>query len=242
MPSLWCQENHGAVSDTKDRHKRGDVRMFNHEVSESLWKSLAVKSLRMGWPAGIKAAAGRLNPSTMKSLLTCGVFEDVFPTTEDVPVVLRLIKERDYYSLCVYETHHGQGLTEEFCDYEQEATYAAKHCKSEIWRTATQEFNRLWLPPRSLNCFWTWWQMVSKITRMARSVDNAPFVGIPLAMMDGHTAEGKKERATTSVLSGSYAQHRKLGQMIKTHGWEKVRQLVHEQPVIRGGGEQLTLF
>ncbi len=217
--------------------------VFYDGLSESLWKSLAVKSLRLGWPAGLEAAASKLSKSTMQAMLVCGVFEDVFPPMEELRTVMGEIKRGDYHALCARETHHGQGLTAEFCDYEQQAVYAATYHKPDIWQIANENFQGLWLPPRSLNCFWTWWQMSGKIKGGTREVDTTLFVGIPQAMADGHTLEGKQSGTTITVLSGHYAQHRLLGQMVAERGWAEVRRLVHEQAVIKADRqEQSFLF
>ena len=78
--------------------------------SESLWKSVVVKSLRIGWPAGLEEASRRLNKSTMKSLLICGLFEDVFPPEEELQEAMDEVNRFDFEALCSRETHHGQGL------------------------------------------------------------------------------------------------------------------------------------
>src|SRR5215469_3835097 len=52
--------------------------------SESLWVSLAVKAVRIGWPAGLEAAAARLSKSKMKEVLTVQVFEDIFPAVSEL--------------------------------------------------------------------------------------------------------------------------------------------------------------
>ena len=44
----------------KRRYKQ---QRFIDDWSESAWKSLVVKSLRMGWPIGLEQAAGRLSRS-----------------------------------------------------------------------------------------------------------------------------------------------------------------------------------
>jgi hypothetical protein len=83
--------------------------------SESLWKSLVVKSLRIGWPIGLEEAANHLPESSMEALLICGLFEDVFPPQSELADCLAEIKVRNYFALCSRETHHGRGLTEAFC-------------------------------------------------------------------------------------------------------------------------------
>ena len=41
--------------------------------TESAWKSLAVKAIRLGWPEGLRQAAYRLSPATMRALLYVGL-------------------------------------------------------------------------------------------------------------------------------------------------------------------------
>lgn len=64
--------------------------------SESIWRSLVVKSLRIGWPTGIEEAAKRLPPSTVDALLVCGVFEDIFPRQSELNDCLSEIQSKDY--------------------------------------------------------------------------------------------------------------------------------------------------
>ncbi len=216
--------------------------VFHDGLSESLWKSLAVKSLRLGWLAGLEAAASKLSKSTMQAMLICSVFEDIFPPVAELRTVLGEIKRGDYPALCARETHHGQGLTAEFCDYEQQAVYTATHHKADIWRVANENFAGLWLPPRSLNCFWTWWQMRDRLYGGIREIDTTPFVGIPQAMADGHTLEGKQSGTMITVLSGHYAQHRLLGQIVLEKGWAEVRQIVHQQSVLQVGRQEQSFL
>ena len=42
--------------------------------SKSAWKSLAVKSQRIGWVTGIERAASVLGKSEVKPVLICGLF------------------------------------------------------------------------------------------------------------------------------------------------------------------------
>ena len=76
--------------------------------SESAWKSLAIKSLRIGWPEGLRQAEARLTGSTMQMLLLASVFEDVLPPESELPDVLAEVKGREWEELCGRETHHGR--------------------------------------------------------------------------------------------------------------------------------------
>lgn len=209
--------------------------------SESLWKSLAVKSLRMGWPAGLEAAERALNPSTLRTLLTCGVFEDTFPATGEIEEVLEAVAENDYERLCRWETHHGRDYTERFCDLEDKAVRAAREEGGEIFPKAREL--GIWVPPRSLNCFWTWLELEPS-RGGTREIDPRPFEAIPRAMADGHTYEGKYLDQKLTILSGHYHNHRVLGERVAmAKGWSGIREEVHADllPAPPAGQEELAL-
>lgn len=197
--------------------------------SESLWKSVVVKSLRIGWPAGLEEAARRLNKSTMKSLLMCGLFEDVFPPEEELQEAIGEVYRFDFEALCSRETHHGQGLADRFCDLEDDAVYAARNHKEEIWAAARKY--GIWLPPRALNVFYTWHWLRNEIRGGRREIDRTPWTGIPKVMADSHTYEGKKMRQGITLLSGHYSQHRKIGRLVQEKGWGWIREQVHNSGV-----------
>jgi len=197
--------------------------------SESLWKSVVVKSLRIGWPAGLEEASHRLSKSTMKSLLICGLFEDVFPPEEELQEAMGEVYRFDFEALCARETHHGQGLADRFCDLEDEAVYAARNRKQEIWDVAKKY--GIWLPPRALNVFYTWHWLRNEIRGGRREIDRTPWTGIPKVMADSHTYEGRKMRQGITLLSGHYSQHRKIGQLVQEKGWGWIREQVHNSGV-----------
>jgi hypothetical protein len=51
---------------------------------------------------------------------------------------------------------------------------------------------------------------------------------MPPAMLDSHTFEGKATGGT--VLSGSYQQHRRIGELVECGGWDYLRAKVHGEP------------
>lgn len=194
--------------------------------SKSLWKSLTVKSLRIGWPIGLEQARKHLSKSDFKGQLMVGIFEDVFPAESELALVVRQIQEEDFEGLCRWETHHGKGLTEEFCDMENEAVAAA----TEFAYQLKMEMHKrgIWLPPRGGNVFYTWMRMLSKIPEgVVRELDQTPWDGMPKAMADSHTEEGRAMKNWITLLSGHYHQHRKLGRMVMESGWPLVREKVH---------------
>jgi hypothetical protein len=217
------------------------VKMING-YSESLWKSVVVKSLRIGWPAGLEEASLRLNKSTMKSLLICGLFEDVFPPAEELQEAMDEVNRFDFEALCARETHHGQGLADRFCDLEDEAVYAARNRKPDIWEAAKKY--DIWIPPRALNVFYTWHRLRNEIRGGRREIDPTPFTAIPQVMADSHTYEGKKIGQGITLLSGHYSQHREIGRLVQKKGWGWIRKLVHNSGVfeVEGIPKQMSIL
>lgn len=201
--------------------------VYRDGFSEGAWKSLTVKSLRIGWPEGLKQAAARLSGSTVNALLLCGIFEDTFPATRDLDQASAEVMSLDFRSLCERETHHGRGYTDAFCDLGHEAVEAARTSKEAI-HAAARDLN-LRLPSRSLNCFYTWMKLRPNDTGVMRNLDEAPWRGMPKVMLDGHTLEGWRLGQRVALLSGSYEQHRIIGRRVMREGWEPIRAEAHEE-------------
>lgn len=195
--------------------------------SRSLWTSLAVKALRIGWPAGLREAQKRLAPSAFKSTLICGVFEDVLPAPADFAEVVGEVDRLDLVRLCGRDTHHGRGWTERFCELEDEAVHEARADPNSIRRRARERGVPWFLPPRSLNCVWTWLELDPQESG-SREVDATEWTGVPAAMADMHTQEGRERGTFVTVLSGTYRQHARLAEMIAVEGWAGVRGRAHE--------------
>ncbi len=205
--------------------------------SEAAWKSVAVKSLRLGWPAGLARAERALTASGMKPLLICGLFEDVFPPPRELPRALAEIARRDYEALCRRETHHGRGMTPQFCGLEYHAVRGARSEQGRLYREAKRY--KLWLPPRSLNCFWTWLAMLPQPPQPQRTVDEAEWRGMLPVFLDGHTPEGRERRTLVTLLSGHYRQHDELGKRVLRDGWEEIRRQVHAEAPLPAPGPAL---
>ena len=201
--------------------------VFLDGFSESAWKSLLVKGLRMGWPAGMSEAASRLAKSTAGAMLICSIFEDVFPAIDELSQVIAEVKWRQFEKLCRRQTHHGRGYTGRFCELEAEAVHAAEHRKAELWAAARER--KLWLPPRSLNCWYTWLIIQPADAGQERTIDATPWAGMPTAILDGHTYEGKETGRKQTILSGHYEQHLRIAGIVAGEGWEPIRREVHGQ-------------
>ena len=207
--------------------------------TESVWKSLAVKALRIGWPTGLRMARRNLSRSTMRSLMTCGVFEDVFPTESDMPAVVAAINAEDWDALCQFDTHHGRGYSEDFCDLEEHAVPAAKNYAITGALASWGKSIGLWLPPRSMNCVWTW-KEVAPFRGGMRELDTAEWRDMPTAIVDGHTREGKIRRTNVTLLSGHYSQHRVIGRRVQAEGWEAIRRETHQDHLKSQCGQGIT--
>jgi len=199
-------------------------------LTKSLWKSVAVKSLRMGWPAGLEMAERKLEPSGIRYQLMAGIFEDVFPTDAALEKVLAEIEALDYEALCVRQTHHGMGLTEAFCNLRKEAKQKAL-MEAGILRDMAKDRGFV-LPWRAGNTYWTWLQLNHRVRPTLRTVDDSLWCGVPIDMADGHTKEGLDRDTRITILSGHYSQHRYLGRMVSSNGWGRVRDIVHSKEVI----------
>lgn len=201
--------------------------VYRDGFSESAWKSLAVKSLRIGWPEGLRQALAQLGKASVNALLLCGIFEDTFPAIEEINATNVDVKTPDFEALCARETHHGRGHTDAFCDLEHEAVRAALNEQGAIY-AAARRFDLL-LPPRSLNCFYTWMKLRPDDAGMRRKLDEATWRGMPKVMLDGHTMEGRQLGQRVELLSGHYEQHRVIGQRVMREGWDRIRAEAHEE-------------
>jgi len=190
-----------------------------------VWVSLGVKALRIGWPEGLRMTEQMVGKSRMRHILTCGLYEDVFPAMGEHEEAWKEIGRLDYEALCRRETHHGRGLTAKFCGMADEAMKAARERGPWIYKEASK--HSIWLPPRAYNCFYTWLKMAPDLIGVRREIDKTKWAGVPAAVVDGHTREGRDLGRRITILSGHYENHLKLGQMVGKIGWAKVRKMVH---------------
>ncbi len=201
-----------------------------------LWTSCAVKSLRIGWPAGLQEAQTHLAPSSFKGTLVCGVFEDVFPAVGELEQVVAEVNALDLAALCSRDTHHGRGLTDRFCELEDEAKHEAAVDAEDIRRRARERGVPWFLTPRALNVAWTWMEIEPQ-EGGTRTPDETPWSRMPAAMADMHTPEGRERGAFVTLLSGTYRQHARLAGLVAAEGWEGVRQRVHDGVVLTPRGQ-----
>jgi len=199
---------------------------FIDGISESAWKSLAIKSLRIGWPDGIRAALKRLNKSTIKQCLICGLFEDVFPSMDqgqfhELNRCVNEIINGQYEKICQRETHHGLNYTEEFCALEKEACDPANTIGVDQWIIRNTDLT--WVNKRVNNCIYTWRKIAPNHKLTLRPILEKEFVGMPLNVLDGHTFEGRRMKRDMCLLSGHYENHLTISNRVQREGWEQLQ-------------------
>lgn len=206
---------------------------FRAGLSESAWKSLVVKSLRIGWVQGLERAAEVLPKSIIDGLLICGIFEDLFPSGyEEMNTILYYIKEKHYLKLCEFETHHGRGYADQFCDMEKEAVRNGRARFQELRTELMKNVNLYWVNPRIANCLYTWLKIAPQDVGVRRSAFKMEWNGMPLAILDGHTYEGKQMKHEITLLSGHYENHRKIGRIVMSEGWDVLRENLKKDDTI----------
>lgn len=231
------------------------VELFNG-FTKSAWKSLVVKSIRIAWVEGMQEAAKNLSKSDMFAICAGQVFEDIFPRDEDLSYIAGLIRSGDWERFLMYDTHHGRGYTDAFCDYEHEACdeKSIQQCYS-LSIPYRQRFG--FVPPRVYNCFYTW-HKINPTYAKERSLLHTSFVGMPECVLDGHTYEGvcagtkhpqvwtiewQKANQDRCLLSGYYGNHRLIGREVMKNGWGNIRKVFLAQKIIESKyKEQPKLF
>jgi len=215
------------------------------EITRSGWRSMVIKSIRMGWPNGVRHAGRHTTTGDLKYLLRRQVWEDIFPHPDELHGVYAMIDRLDIDGLLRIDTHHGKGLSSRFCDLADDAVAVKDADKGDpMWSEKTKIFSDIdvFVPSAVFNCAWTWLQLVPDIPKgRVRALDTTDYAGVPPAMLDGHTREGRQLGQQTTILSGSYDQHRTLGRLVRDMGWLEVRTRVHEPDPIQPAGN-LELF
>lgn len=215
--------------------------VFIDGFTESAWKSLVVKSLRIGWVEGLIAAAERLPKSTMTGLLTSGLFEDVFPAGwGELNDAYTEILHHDYMNLCSRETHHGRAYTNQFCDMADEACGVGVTWGEKIVVGVKENTDLRWINPRVYNCLYTWWKIDPQDKGVLRQPLIHKFEGIPANVLDSHTYEGKKAGRKICLLSGHYENHRAIGERVMREGWGGLRkEFIKDRVYIPDAGSNL---
>lgn len=206
----------------------------------SVWKSLVVKSLRIGWIAGMEEANKRMSKSDMNTLCIRQLFEDTFPCGyEELEECYHLIIAQDWEKLLSIDTHHGKGYSEEFCNLEK--VVCGGYAQSQYHNMLEEIKNRTsikWINPNISNCVMTWMKIRPNKKQYRKPMHEA-FKGIPYCIFDGHTYEQKGKML---LLSGHYENHRIIGRRVQREGWEKIRTDFLSERTFEPIVEQPTLF
>ena len=190
-------------------------------LEKSIWKSVLVKSIRLGWVAGCAKAAGELSRSDMVSIAHGQIFEDLFPLREDLAGLVEAVADVDWLTVCRYGTHHEQkGTTRIIMDGIDVAKVDIAKCYKEAAALGVR------VSPRAAGCFWQW--LIGIAGSCPRAADLTPWTGrIPAAMLDRHVGKWRGD----TILTGTTDGHRKLSQAVQKKGWEYVRKEVRSKTV-----------
>lgn len=196
----------------------------------SLAISMLIKSIRIGWPAGMDAALEILNDGLTKAICWAQVFEDIYPAADELKEVGDEIERLDFTALCARQSHHGQP---------KEVTkgwYANKDAAfpgDKVVQYVKSFDSRAKLSPRVMQCAYCWSTSGGGWPGLKRPVDETPWKGCPSVMLDMHASwAGKRGRFT--ILSGTWEQHVQISDWVHEKGWEFVRSKVHGSGIVPG--------
>jgi hypothetical protein len=214
--------------------KKFEVKYING-FTQSAWKSLTIKSLRIGWVNGIEEASKNLTKSELTGLLVGSLFEDVFPIRyKDLDETYLEIRNGEWEKLCSRNTLHGRGYAQQFFDMAEEACQKELNLQFNegIVRAIRSNTSLSWINPRVYNCLYTWY----KINPEPRNYEREPLIsewkGMPKNILDGHTFEGKRMKSEITLLSGHYENHLEIGNRVMVEGWNPLRQEFLKDDVI----------
>jgi len=212
--------------------------------TESAWKSLVIKSLRIGWPKGIEEAETHLAPSKIRTLLLGSMFEDTWPyDLTDLEHCYQAILNRHYAWLCSRNTLHGRGYADKFCDMADEACSPRGTESAKVMaRTITEKTSITWINPRIYNCLYTWGSVPHTDNFVFRPTIDTGWKGMPLNILDEHTLEGKFKKQKVTLTSGHYENHRAIGKRVMNEGWEPIQREFENDRIVSGWGQQSKLF
>lgn len=201
------------------------------------WTSVAVKSVRLGWLPGLQAAQERLGDWFTKQTVLVQVFEDIAPSERELPEVLKMVWKMDWDELLRLDTHHGaRNLTSKY--YSDRVYKIAEFANTEQNRPEIQrqllDSGIKYMPQRGEGEYVVWKTILDEIPKETplRTLDLAPWTGMPPDMLDRHTREGWKLKTPETILSGTIEGHNWLCREVQRIGWDGVRKLVHSKQVL----------
>ncbi len=203
-------------------------------VSRGLWASVLIKSIRLGWPEGCRQAEARVGRKYASYAAIVQIFEDIYPAASEIIDVMYEAETCDWEALCKRETHAGKHLTTPlFNEWHDRWKEAWGIEKSSFLIKAKEELHLEYISKRMEENLYEWWKFKDRIKPgVFRSLDQAPWRGIPIDMADVHTKEGCDSKRFHTILSGSEQGLKMLERSVITKGWEETRAEIHQRPVI----------
>lgn len=209
----------------------------------SAWKSLAIKSVRLGWVDGLQKCSSVLSKTDMTALMVGSLFEDTFPIRyKDLDDAYTEIKNQDWVTLCSRNTLHGRGYGQQFFDMADEACSSPKEYNEGIVRAIRNQTSLTWINPRVYNCLYTWYKINPNGENYHRTPFHSKWKGMPKNILDAHTYEGKMMKQNITLLSGHYENHLEIANRVMKEGWDNLRNEFDNDEVIIIEPTQITLF
>lgn len=211
--------------------------------SQSAWKSLAIKSIRIGWVEGLQKCSTVLSKSELTTLLVGSLFEDVFPVKyKDLEECYQEIKNQDWEALCSRNTLHGRGYGPLFCQMEEEACSSDIKFNEGIVHAIRSNTSLTWINPRVYNCLYTWYKINPTGDNYYRIPFHSEWKGMPKNVLDSHTYEGRRMGQKVMLLSGHYENHLKIAERVMIEGWDRLRQEFINDEIATPKEQQPKLF
>jgi hypothetical protein len=213
--------------------------------TKSAWKSLAIKSIRIGWVEGLQQASKNLSKSEMTTVCVGSLFEDVFPIKyKDLDDCYKEIQNQEWEILCSRNTLHGRGYGQAFFDYAEESCRFEENLKYNegIVRAIGINTTLKWINPRVYNCLYTWYKLNPQPNNYFREPMRHKWSGMPKNILDAHTYEGKCMGQQMTLLSGSYENHLLIANRVMKEGWQPLREELKADEIYRSKYENQTLF
>jgi len=198
---------------------------------KSLYKSMLVKSIRVGWVAGCEYASNQLTGAEVVSIGITQLFEDVFPLDVDLQKCVSEIKNRQWAELCHRGTHHSVlDYTDKIMDFVDTQTIDESNLMLEAGKLGLR------ISPRGLLCFGAWLEYGG--VKTSRSVDFSTCSDcLSIWFFDQHVYGYHSDY----VLTGTTGGHRNLSETIQREGWEYVRKRMHTSRKIKDRWSQRML-
>ena len=190
-------------------------------LKNNVMKSLLVKSIRIGWVAGIEKAHQELSRSDFLSVCVAQIFEDLWPSSVDeVKELAKRFNDGNYAEVCSFGTHHGvKGLTAEIMDLAQKIKVDNTRCFDFLAK------HELRTSPRAFKCL-SAWLVTEPVEILRREPDLTPWHDgfIPSTILDCHVGKWRGGK----ILTGTFEGHVELAKMVNKKGWEYVRKKFHK--------------